>query len=260
MSTLFLSSSGGLSMLSIQNPVLSLEFVTYSYLSDTSLEVSFSTKSSNPANPSDFTMRLRIIDSISGDEIYKVEGAVNSDPENLASIVARAEALEVFEEFELNLNEPGIVNAILDCDAFNASNSLGRNKETFVLDDELPPPFDADQTFKLITNLVGKPAYLVLPRLEDFQIYVCLLRVAEKLNIPLDAEIDPTLSPEQAADIEKQLTIMGMLWVGGVSFVAPLIVQLGLPIVVLLIPKVVTRWLSRVFGMSGSDLNTGDKP
>lgn len=201
MTSLYLSNTGNISTTPIANPALALNVTTFSYLAGASLDVSFFGKVTSPAQPDDFTMRLRIFDTTTGDEIYKVEGTINVDPENLASIVARADALEVFEQFDLTFTELAVSNAILASDAFNASNSLGRNKEVFVLDDEIPPGFNADQTYDLITNLVEKPAYLTLPKFDSLPIYVCLLRVAEKLNIPLDVELDPTISPEQAADL-----------------------------------------------------------
>lgn len=85
------------------------------------------------------------------------------------------------------------------CSAFNQANSLGRNKALLALPDEIPPAFDADKTYTLVTNLVDAPAYLVLPVGSELAVYVALLRVAEKLNIPLDVEVDSTITAEQVA-------------------------------------------------------------
>lgn len=183
------------------NVVFSLEFQTHSYLADTQLEVAFFSKVSNP-QLSDLVMRLRIVDSVNGDEVLKIQGTLDEDPDNLASIVAVADATKEFEVFELTLNEVAgdIVDAIKRSQAFNASNSLGRSKTIIKLPDDPLPPFDGDEVYTILTNLVDVPAYIALPRTDDLPVYVAALRAAEKLNIPLDAEIDPTITAEQAAE------------------------------------------------------------
>lgn len=188
------SSSGG-------DAVFSLELVTHSYLADTQLEAAFISKVSNP-ELSDIALRLRIVDSVNGDEVLKIQGTLDDDPDNLASIVAVADATKEFEVFELNLlQEPSdILEAIKRSEAFNSSNSLGRGKTVIELPDDTLPAFDADEIYTILTNQVEPPAYIVLPQTDDLPTYVAALRAAEKLNIPLDAEIDPTITAEQAAE------------------------------------------------------------
>ena len=204
MSNLKLTSSGSL-VLGSNNlaAALSLNFITHSFLQNTELEVAFFSKISVPTSLSDITLRLRIIDSTTGDEVIKVQGIIDSDPDNLASIVAVADATEQFEQFDLLLNDA--LSAILLCSAFNQANSLGRNKALLALPDEIPPAFDADKTYTLVTNLVDAPAYLVLPVGSELAVYVALLRVAEKLNIPLDVEVDSTITAEQVAQFAESL-------------------------------------------------------
>ena len=204
MSTLKLSAAGVLSVNGVGASVLTLDFSTFSFLSDTELEIAFFSKISAPLLLSDLIMRLRIVDATTGDEVIKIQGIVDSDPENMASIVAVADATEEFEQFELSLGV-GAFNAILDCDAFNSLNSLGRNKVNLALADEQPPPFDPDVTYTFLTTLVDPPAYLALPVAEELPLYVAMLRAAEKLNIPLDVEIDPSITPEQAAQFAETL-------------------------------------------------------
>ena len=203
MTNLKLTSSGSLVLGSNVAATLSLNFITHSFLQNTELEVAFFSKISVPTSLSDITLRLRIIDSTTGDEVIKVQGIIDSDPDNLASIVAVADATEQFEQFDLLLNDA--LSAILLCSAFNQANSLGRNKALLALPDEIPPAFDADKTYTLITNLVDAPAYLVLPVGSELAVYVALLRVAEKLNIPLDVEVDSTLTTEQVAQFAESL-------------------------------------------------------
>lgn len=203
MSNLKLTSGGSLVLGSNAIAALSLNFITHSFLQNTELEVAFFSKISVPTSLSDITLRLRIIDSTTGDEVIKVQGIIDSDPDNLTSIVAVADATEQFEQFDLLLNDA--LSAILLCSAFNPANSLGRNKALLALADEVPPAFDVDKTYTLITNLVDTPAYVVLPTVIDIDVYVALLRVAEKLNIPLDVEVDSTMTAEQVAQFAESL-------------------------------------------------------
>lgn len=203
MSNLKLASNGSL-VLNGSNPaVLDLDFLTHSYLQNTELEISFFSKVSLPLVLEDITLKLKIVDSITGDEVISIQGVLDSDPENLSSIVAVADATEEFEQFDLVLNDA--LSAVLLCSAFNPLNGLGRNKTSLVLPDELPPQFNADQTYTLLTNLVDKPSYLTLPNGNDLEVYVALLRAAEKLNIPLDIEVDPSITANQAAQFANSL-------------------------------------------------------
>lgn len=185
----------------VEDAVFDLEFETHSYLADTQLEAAFMSKVANP-QLSDIVMHLRIVDSVNGDEVLKIKGTLDEDPDNLASIVAVADATKAFEVFELTLHELAgdVLDAIKSSDAFNASNSLGRSKTVIELPDEQTPPFDGDEVYSILTNLVDVPAYIALPQTNDLPLYVAALRAAEKLNIPLDAEIDPTITAEQAAE------------------------------------------------------------
>lgn len=204
MSTLKLMSNGDLTIGGLGNALLSLDFSTFSYLQNTELEVSFFSKKSIPLI-SDIILRLRIIDATTGDEVIRIQGIVDSNPDNLASIVAVADATEEFEQFELSFVVEDAADAILLSDAFNAANSLGRNKVSIPLDDEMGPQFDADEFVKTLTKLVDPPSYLALPVADNLPLYVACLQAAEKLNIPLDVELDPTITAEQVAQLSESL-------------------------------------------------------
>ena len=203
MSILKMISTGVLSIGSVGTAVLELDFITHSFLQDTQLEVAFFSKITTPTTLSDIVMRFRIVDATNGDEVIKIQGVLDTDPENLNSIVAVADATEAFEQFDLTLTNP--LSAILLSASFNAANSLGRNKVVLSLADEMPPAFDADNTYTIITNLIDSPAYLVLPNANDLTLYTALLRSAEELNIPLDVELDPTITVDQAAQFATTL-------------------------------------------------------
>ena len=94
MTNLKLTSNGALILGGNGAAVLSLFFDTYSYLKDTDIEVAFFSKVTTPTSLLDITMRLRIIDSTTGDEVIKIQGIVDGDPENPATIIAVADATE----------------------------------------------------------------------------------------------------------------------------------------------------------------------
>ncbi|KAA5569867.1 hypothetical protein F3G50_31250, partial [Pseudomonas aeruginosa] len=60
------------------------------------------------------------------------------------------------------------------------------------------------------------PAYLTLPNPHDLPIYVSAQRAATKLRIPLDAEINPTFTAEQAAQfatsVDAQSQFVQFIW------------------------------------------------
>ncbi|WP_204337562.1 hypothetical protein, partial [Klebsiella pneumoniae] len=84
------------------------------------------------------SMRLEIRDAVTGDQIVTVQGLVDGDIENSASIVAVADAKEYFERFDLSLGIDAL-QAILKSNAYNESNSLGRASKTLALEDESLP-------------------------------------------------------------------------------------------------------------------------
>ncbi|HAV3632313.1 TPA: hypothetical protein JIE57_003605, partial [Acinetobacter baumannii] len=103
MNILALSSTGELSLVAGDSPSLKLEFDTYSYLASAEINVAFFAKVSSPRGPADISMRLEIRDAVTGDQIVTVQGLVDGDIENSASIVAVADAKEYFERFDLSL-------------------------------------------------------------------------------------------------------------------------------------------------------------
>ncbi|HCQ9722668.1 TPA: hypothetical protein OMQ33_003675, partial [Acinetobacter baumannii] len=140
MNILALSSTGELSLVAGDSPSLKLEFDTYSYLASAEINVAFFAKVSSPRGPADISMRLEIRDAVTGDQIVTVQGLVDGDIENSASIVAVADAKEYFERFDLSLGIDAL-QAILKSNAYNESNSLGRASKTLALEDESLPSF-----------------------------------------------------------------------------------------------------------------------
>ncbi len=215
MNILALSSTGELSLVAGASPSLKLEFDTHSYLANTEINVAFFAKVTSPRGSADISMRLEIRDAVTGDQIVTVQGLVDGDIENSASIVAVADAKEYFERFDLSLGIDAL-QAILKSNAYNELNSLGRASKTLALEDESLPSFNPDELYKILTIQLSTPAYLTLPNPHDLPIYVAAQRAATKLRIPLDAEINPTFTAEQAAQfatsVDAQSQFVQFIW------------------------------------------------
>ncbi|MBE2165380.1 hypothetical protein IIQ43_12685 [Acinetobacter oleivorans] len=215
MNILALSSTGELSLVAGASPSLKLEFDTFSYLANAEINVAFFAKVSSPRGLADISMRLEIRDAVTGDQIVAVQGLVDGDIENSASIVAVADAKEYFEKFDLTLGIDAL-QAVLKSTAYNQYNSLGRASKTLALEDEGLPSFNADKLFKVLTSQLKTPAYLTLPNPHDLAVYVAAQRAATKLRIPLDAEINPTFTAEQAAQfatsVDAQSQFVQFIW------------------------------------------------
>ncbi|ETQ54789.1 hypothetical protein P658_3599 [Acinetobacter baumannii UH19608] len=84
------------------------------------------------------------------------------------------------------------------------------------LEDESLPSFNPDELYKILTSQLSTPAYLTLPNPHDLPIYVAAQRAATKLRIPLDAEINPTFTAEQAAQfatsVDAQSQFVQFIW------------------------------------------------
>lgn len=200
-----LDATGALSLADTSSASLGIDYDLYSYLgSDVQLKMQFFGKASTPTKGSQIICRMTWIDTATDDEIYKIQGNLNSDEEDYSSIWNVAGAKEIFKSFELVYGDD-MVSAILASDAYNALNGLGRNSVILILDDDQPDTFDADTTYKLLTSLDQRPSDLGLIGLDNLEVYSALYRVMDKLNIQFTVELDPTLDPDVAQSLAESL-------------------------------------------------------
>ncbi|WOE40057.1 hypothetical protein [Acinetobacter chinensis] len=187
--------------------ILQIQAVTHSYLADAELEIGVFSNVKNPESLEDISLQLRWVDTANADEIYKVKGMIESNPEYLESIVAVADATAKFEIFELIPGVPDseLIEALQQSEAFNAYNGLQRSRAYVTWPDDAVPAFEADDLFNHITTMVDTPSYLVLPVTTNLELFVTMLRAAEKLDIPLDCELPGELTIEQAAQMAMQI-------------------------------------------------------
>lgn len=208
MAGLYLSLTGVFATTGAGTNAFIFNYDTFSYLgSGVSLDVWVDSKVSNPVSGDDLIITLKFYETATGDIIYQLSGTLNADDEVTGSIAAVAYAMGVFSSLDIIVDQLAIVDAVLDSDAYNAYNAIGTEKVTFSLPDEQPPAFDADQVHAVLTASTLKPSYLTLPRTDDLAVFNCVMRAAQKLNIQLDAEIDPAMTVDEACLLADDLSV-----------------------------------------------------
>lgn len=157
------------------------------------------------------TMILTLVwrDGLTNDELYKVEGVIGGTLDNPTSLLSRADAQEVFTSFDVTMTSDtgAFATAIADSDAYNEPSSLNRNKVTVSLPSEPEPAFSDTAIFNGLTLMRPKASMIGLARTDDLPLFVAVLRSAQKLNIPLDCEVDPIFNADQAIDYVEGLDI-----------------------------------------------------
>ena len=144
---------------------------------------------------------LSFVDSATQDIIYQAKGYLNPDDNVTSSIVAIIEAMDDFSEVELTLGDD--IADVIDLDFFNEFNSLGRNSAKAIVPSS-PVPVLANP-YIIITGQDIEPNDLYMQFYDDFGLFTDLLRVANKLNIDLWVELDPTLTLDQVYQIAEDL-------------------------------------------------------
>lgn len=205
--TIYLSDNGMLSLTESSDAVAHFEYDLHSYLGDDAvLDFVFLGKKSNPGL-SNIVAQLTWRDGFTNDVIVKAQGTLSTDENNLASLWSVAGALPDVKHFEIvHLESASITaNAIKQSTAFNDVKSLGKNKISLTLPSDHPNGFLGDYLFEVITTMTPKPSYIGLAQISDLSVYTPLYRAMEKLNIPLDIELDPTLTKDQAISLVESV-------------------------------------------------------
>lgn len=186
--------------------VLQIDYDLHSYLgSDVELQVKFLAKVTNPTTGSHIVCQLRWVDTATDTLIYQVQGTLNDDEDDYASLWSIAGATEYFKSFDITYNNTNLITAIISSSAYNSLNSLNKNIATFVLADDQPSAFDADQAFNLLTTLRHRPSDIAIIGLQNLSVYNTILRALDQLNVPFTIELDPTLTIDQAVAMASAL-------------------------------------------------------
>lgn len=144
---------------------------------------------------------LNFYDEATQDIIYQVKGYLNPDDNVTSSIVSILEAMDDFSQVELTIG-PDIAD-IVELYFFNEYNSLGRNSAETVVPNAIMPvvanPHD------IITSQDIEPNNLYMQFYDDFGLFTNMMRAANKLNVDLWVELDPTLTLDQVYMIANDL-------------------------------------------------------
>ena len=163
----------------------------------------------------ELSLALNFIDIGTGDKIYSAKGFLNPDENVTSSIVSVLDAMDDFSEIELeNFTYQGFYDDLADLDCFNGYDSLGRNAETMSVP-TAPMPI-VPTVYDVITQQDVEPNDLYMQFTYDFDLFTQMLRVANKLNVDLWVELDPTLTLDQvymvAADLAPMDHRVRLVW------------------------------------------------
>lgn len=218
MTQIALKTDGTLALNGSPNDPIQVDYQLIDYLGDgvaVDVKVSLKTGETIPS-PLNTLMRLTWRDTATDDEIFVIEGIVGLDEENTSSLMNRAAATQAFEYLEVTTVSTNFASAVQSSDAYNPPNSRGRNVMSLSLPFDEPPAFDEDDLFNAITLMRPRPSCIVLPAVDDLLLTNTVLRAVDKLNIPLDIELDPTLTIDQACDTAEAMDIqdhrVSVLW------------------------------------------------
>lgn len=200
-----LDSSGALSLASTTGAALGIDYDLHSFLgADVALKIQFFGKVANPTQGSHIVCQMTWIDITTDDEIYKIQGNLNSNEDDFSSLWNVAGAKEIFKSFEITYST-SMVAAILASSAYNTSSGLGRNVVAMPLPDDQPQAFNADVFYNTLATLDERPSDLGMIGLDNLALYAALFRVSDNLNIPLTVELDPELDPYVAINLAETL-------------------------------------------------------
>jgi hypothetical protein len=171
------------------------------------LDVSFKLKTgATVALPENTIIALVWRDKVTDDVIYQIDGVVGLDAENTQSLINRMEATEAFKFIEVNvLSRSAFQTAIEASNAYNLPNSRSKNKISIDLPDDQPDAFNANTVINLLVLMEPRPAYILLPQVEDLALVDACLVASNKLNIPFKGELDPTLTLDQGVSFSESL-------------------------------------------------------
>ncbi len=170
---------------------------------DSGVELKAAVKQLSPELEADqLSLEVSFIDVGTSDVLYRVSGYLNPDDENTSSIVSIMDALDDFSNVELTVDEDYIAD-LTDLDLFNEFESPGRNAEVVSIPTAAMPTVPT--VYDVVSNMDIEPISLYMQFTNDFGLFTQLLRVANKFNVDLWVELDPTLTLDQVYLIAEDL-------------------------------------------------------
>ncbi|MGE8683100.1 MAG: hypothetical protein ACN6OV_01195 [Acinetobacter sp.] len=198
-----------------ENIISQLSFDLANHLDD-GVELEVKLKQQGPTfHLSQTAIELTFLDVGTGDKIYTAKGFLDPDENLTSSIVSVLDAMDDFSEVELeNFTYPGFESDIADLNCFNEYDSLGRNAEKMSV--PTAPMPNVPTVYSIITSQDIAPNDLYMQFTDDFGLFTQMLRAANKLNVGLWVELDPTLTLDQvymvAADLAPMDHHVRLVW------------------------------------------------
>lgn len=197
-------------------PKFALSFTCYNYFSPSvQLQVSVH-QIERESEVDSHSITLSFVDTKSDLVVYSVQGVIIDDEGQSNSILNVLDSLDdfdnVFIEYDETFVEVFKTNSS-ELEYYNPFGTLGRKKQVVVIPTQDPIAHD---TYTVLTRQDDQPTVMYMALGEDINLMLSLLRVANRLNVRLWVELDPSLTYEQVVAIASQLQLFDhhicLLW------------------------------------------------
>lgn len=207
-------SSAGAVALGGSSPSVTITFEMFDVMDDgCKLDVAFFQRAGadTVAGLDDIMARLTWKDATTGEELYRLSGLLAAR-DGYSSLVQAAEDSELFDVFTVTHAGTSAADAghVAAGAAYNAIGTLGRNKTTLTLpvnagDSAAAPAAYLNTVYADVQQMASLPDYLVLAKTSDTPLWTLALRLMDKLNIHLLAEVAGSLSLASAIALAASL-------------------------------------------------------
>lgn len=184
-----------------ETPIIVLDATPFNQLGDgVSVKVKL-TQVESQLSLAGINMSITFYDWQTKDEIYTFSGNLDKDSNNCITEVMLAS-----EEFQFAvIDVKGTLAQVAGLGCFNGLSDYGLKN----FDESLPlaQVSSGVDLFTAITEQDNTPSTLYMMFSDNFQQYMEMVRVSKALNVRLIAELDPTLSVDQAISLATELNI-----------------------------------------------------
>lgn len=147
--------------------------------------------------------------------VYKITGVITEEDQT-NSLVNVMDALDDFDNVSISI-ESSLAdffdNGIQDAEYYNPYSSFGRKSQSLNLPTFTPKAHDV---YQVITRQDDQPTVMYLALGENIELLTTMLRVANRLNVRLWLELDPSLTYDQVVMVADQLQLFDhhacLLW------------------------------------------------
>lgn len=189
----------------VGNPIFNLYFTCANYFDDSvQAKVSVS-QTGQSLSPESMKLNIAFLDSDTDDSIYKFTGFLNPNEKASNSIVSIVEANSDFSDVELDFYPGTNFVGATGADYFNAYKGLDRNY--ILINVPVQEISHAPDIYQLITKQDVPPTLMYTQFTDNLSTLTELMKVANKLNVRLYVELDPSLTLDQALLTGEDLSL-----------------------------------------------------